>query len=75
MFLLPSALALPEARLRPLAVMAPGEGPAGQLCLSTANDIKTAACNVGCNSNLQHVCPQSCLCQKADNVTMACAAC
>ena len=43
-------------------------GHPGQLCLSTAMNIRTAACNVGCNSNQLHACPTSCLCTAA-NIT------
>merc|ERR1719352_713029 len=40
----------------------------GRLCLSTATNIRTVTCNVGCNSNQLHACPRACLCTAA-NIT------
>ena len=51
---------LTPARLEP--------GHPGRLCLSTATNIRTVTCNVGCNSNQLHACPRACLCTAA-NIT------
>ena len=51
---------LTPARLEP--------GHPGRLCLSTATNIRSVTCNVGCNSNQLHACPRACLCTAA-NIT------
>ena len=43
-------------------------GHPGRLCLSTATNIRSVTCNVGCNSNQLHACPRACLCTAA-NIT------
>ena len=73
MFLLSGVAALPDARMLPPEFLAAAKSVPGQperLCVSTATNIKTVTCNVGCNSNLLHACPKACLCQKVHDVTM-----
>jgi hypothetical protein len=68
MWLLPSAHSLPEARFSGHS-LAPADSPTWA-CLSTANYIQTAECNVGCNSAKGDRCADECLCQRATtNIT------
>ena len=68
MFLLSWTTAAVSLQPESLAPAQLEPGHPGRLCLSTATNIRTVTCNMGCNSNELHACPRACLCTAA-NIT------
>ena len=71
MFLLPVVHGAVSAQDAGQSLLTPARlepGHPGRLCLSTATNIRSVTCNVGCNSNQLHACPRACLCTAA-NIT------